>query len=112
MMTDTLKNTLLIFCLLVMSINSSAQEEAPLKTFHYSISLNHLKTEAQATIVKERVSNLEGVIDCSLILINYELTFSCTNHDMTKFNLMERIKEIILKEGVEIVLINRTIENE
>lgn len=104
-----LKNSkaFLLVAFLLLAFNSSAQEEAPLRTFEYQISLNKLKTEGQSDQIKEEVSRLKGVKNCELILIEYSLTFRCTNHDMKKYLVMDRVKTIILKNGAEIVKTNR-----
>lgn len=98
-----------ILALLFLCANISAfsQEEVPVKTFEFSISINKLKTESQANAIQNEVALLPGVKNCELILINYLLTFSCTNHAMKEFNVMDRIKAIIVSHGAEIVQIER-----
>ena len=93
---------------LLLALNLNAQEEAPLRTFEYNISLNKLKTEGQAEQIKQEVQSLPGIKNCELILIEYNLRFNCTNHDMTKYLVMDRVKTIILQNGAEIVKTNRT----
>ena len=92
--------------------NVTAQEVAPLKTFHYEVSINKLKTESQAQAIKNEVSKISGVQNCDLILIEYNLTFSCTNHDMTRYQVMDKVKVAIVSNGSEIVNIKRTEEDE
>ena len=93
---------------LFIAFQSSAQETAPLKNFEYNISLNRLKTQGQADQIKEEVSLLPGVKNCDLILIEYNIHFECTNHDMTNHIVMDRVKAIILENGSEIINIKRT----
>ncbi len=111
-MKATLKQNLLVFGLILFSFTSFSQEEAPLKVFNYSISLNALKTETQASNIRVNVTKIDGVKNCQLILTDYQLTFTCTNHDMKRYEVMSLVKAIIIAEGVEIVLINRTEEND
>ena len=106
-MMNTLKGFSLFLCLLCFAQFSVAQEEAPVKIFNYTISLSHLKTESQASIIQEEVSKIDGVSNCKLILTEYSLSFTCSNHDMSKYFVMDRVKEIISREGVQIVIINR-----
>lgn len=93
---------------LLFAFNGSAQEEAPLRTFEYNISITRLKTESQAEQIKQEISSLKGIKDCKLVLIEYNISFKCTNHDMTKYLVMDRVKTIILQNGAEIVTTNRT----
>jgi hypothetical protein len=105
-----LKNSkaFLLVAFMLFAINLTAQqEEAPLRTFEYQISLNKLKTEGQSDQIKQEVASLSGVKNCELILIEYNLTFRCTNHDMTRYLVMDRVKTIILENGAEIVKTNR-----
>ncbi|UKN00829.1 hypothetical protein K6119_13930 [Paracrocinitomix mangrovi] len=101
------KNSLLLVLFLMLAINGSAQEKAPLKTFEFSISLNKLKTQEQAQSIQQEVSTLKGVKDCGLVLVEYNLTFSCTNHDMNDYMILDRVKVIVVENGAEIVKINR-----
>ncbi|MBD3639289.1 MAG: hypothetical protein HUJ25_18170 [Crocinitomicaceae bacterium] len=100
---------LLTFCLffLFSVFNTTAQEEAPLKTFEFSISINKLKTEQQASDIRTEVKSLPGIKDCQLVLTDYTLIFSCTNHDLYDYLIMDRIKAIIVENGAEIVNVNR-----
>lgn len=97
---------------LLFAFNSKAQEVAPLKTFDYQISLNKLKTENQAQLIKSEVAKIQGVKNCELILIDYNLTFSCTNHDMERYSVMDLVKTVIVSNGSEIVTIKRTLQND
>jgi hypothetical protein len=103
---------ILLLVFLFATTISFCQEKAPLKQFEYNISLNKLKTEAQAEQIKDAVSLLPGVKDCELILIEYNLHFECSNHDMTANQVMDRVKTVILQNGSEIVKIKRTEINE
>ena len=94
------------FVLLFTSV-SFGQEEAPLKTFEFTISVNQLKTEEQANKIKSEVQEIPGVTEAELVLINYELTFSCTNHDMNRYLIMDKVKDVIVSNGSEIITINR-----
>lgn len=101
-------NTLLIsLFILALASTSFGQEVAPLKTFDFSISINKLKTQEQADLIKSEISLIPGVKNCALILTDYELTFSTTNHDMSRYQIMDRIKAILIENGSEIVTINR-----
>lgn len=111
MMTKKLNGILLLF-FFALATNATAQEVAPLKTFDYHISLNKLKTDAQAQNIQLEVSKITGVKNAELILINYALTFSCTNHDMTRYAVMDKVKTVIVSNGSEIVNIERTQRDE
>jgi hypothetical protein len=103
---------IILFAFFFMAANLYAQEKAPLKHFEYDISLNKLKTQNQADLIKNEVSLLKGVKNCELILIEYNLYFECSNHKMTSEKIMDRVKLIILSNGSEIVNIKRTLINE
>ena len=105
-----MKNFATILSLVFMVLMTSkafTQEQAPVKTFDFTISLNKLKTQDQADEIRNAVSHLPGVKNCGLILTSYELTFSCTNHDMNEYLIIDRVKAIILEHGAEIDKINR-----
>lgn len=110
-MTKKLNLLLLLFLFFTVN-NLTAQEVAPLKTFHYEVSLNQLKTESQAQAIKSQVSKISGVQNCELVLIEYNLSFTCTNHDMTRYQIMDEVKVAIVSNGSEIVNIQRTEDNE
>ena len=103
---------LLLLAFLFVAVNSKAQEVAPLKTFDYEISLNKLKTDSQVQAIKTAVSAIKGVKSCALVLIEYKLTFTCTNHDMTAYAIMDNVKYAIVSNGSEIVNIKRTLRDE
>lgn len=105
-------NGILLLLFFIVATNSISQEVAPLKTFEYKIGLNKLKTQDQADLIRTEVSKISGVKNCELILINYELTFTCTNHDMTRYQVMDNIKRAIVKNGSEVVNIERTLRDE
>lgn len=103
------KNSLLLILCLFLSIGITyGQEKAPLKTFQFEISINKLKTEQQASDIKTEVSKLPGVNDCQLVLIEYMLKFTCTNHNMNDYLIIDRVKAIVIENGAEIVKINRS----
>lgn len=102
----------LFVAFLLFAFSTKAQEVAPLKTFDYQISLNKLKTENQAQLIKSEVSKIQGVKSCELVLIEYNLTFSCTNHDMERYSVMDLVKEVVVSNGSEIVNIKRTQQND
>ncbi|MCB9224592.1 MAG: hypothetical protein R2780_10015 [Crocinitomicaceae bacterium] len=103
------KNSIFLVLFLFFSVGVSfGQEEVPLKTFEFNISLNKLKTEQQAADIRNEVGNLPGVKECQLVLIEYNLKFICTNHDMVEHKIIDRIKAIVVELGAEIVNINRT----
>lgn len=102
-------NSLFLILGMLFIMNSAfGQERAPLKNFDFSISLNRLKTEQQATDIRHAVNNLPGVKNCQLVLIDYALTFSCTNHDMNDYKIIDRVKAVIVENGAEIVNIKRS----
>jgi hypothetical protein len=105
----TRKNSILLLMFLFISLGVTyGQEKAPLKTFQFEISINKLKTEQQASDIRTEVSKLPGVKDCQLVLIEYSLEFSCTNHDMNDHKIIDRVKAIVSENGAEIIKINRT----
>jgi hypothetical protein len=91
-----------------------SQEKAPLKTYEFNISLNHLKTQDQADKIVAKMQQVKGVRQCSLQLVDYQLVFKCTNEDMNKYQIIDIMKQILTEEGAEVVTINREtlIENE
>lgn len=93
--------------LTIMASNSWGQEQAPRKTFEFTISINQLKTQEQANQIKSEVTEIEGVQSCELVLIEYELVFTCTNHDMNRYLIMDKVKAVIVSNGSEIIKINR-----
>lgn len=95
-------------CLFLSIGMTYGQEKAPLKTFQFEISINKLKTEQQASDIKTEVSKLPGVNDCQLVLIEYMLKFTCTNHNMNDYLIIDRVKAIVIENGAEIVKINRS----
>ncbi|MFT4600656.1 MAG: hypothetical protein ACI857_000832 [Arenicella sp.] len=103
---------ILLLTFLFIGLQSFGQEKAPLKHFEYNINLNRLKTQGQASQIKEEVSLLPGVKNCELILIEYNLHFQCSNHDMMSYNVMDRVKAVIVENGSEIVNIKRTLKDE
>ena len=92
---------------LCLSFGSYAQEKAPLKNFEFAISINKLKTEDQAKKIESEVSDIPGVKNSELVLVDYELTFECTNHALNDYLILDRVKEIIISNGSEIITINR-----
>lgn len=103
------KTSIAFLAFFIMFVSSSfAQETAPLRTFKFNISITSLKTEDQAKSIQEAVSKLPGVRQSELILINYELNFEVTNHDLDKNQIIDKVKQIILENGAEIVKINRS----
>ncbi len=84
-----------------------SQEQAPLKTFEFSVSVNHLKTQEQADRIVSKMNQVRGVKNCSLVLTDYTLTFQCTNYDMQTYMIIDVMKQIFIEENAEIVLINR-----
>lgn len=89
-----------------------SQEVAPLKTFEFSIGINQLKTQSQADQIVQKIEQVKGVKNCSLVLIDYTLTFECTNHDLNTYNIMDVVKQIVHEEGSAITVINRVIVKE
>lgn len=85
-----------------------SQEIAPEKRFEFTIGINKLKTQNQADKIVSEVEKIRGVENCSLVLINYQLIFECTNHSIEKSGIIDVVKQIIIEEGSEITLINRT----
>ena len=101
---------ILLISLLAIAVSTNSygqKEEAPLKTFEFSISVNQLKTEEQANHIQSDISAVPGVKNCELVLTRYELTFTCTNYDMNQYQIIDRVKAIIIENGSEIVTINR-----
>ena len=86
-----------------------SQEVAPLKTFKFTIGVDHLKTQNQADKITEKVNKIRGINNASLVLINYQLVFNCTNHDMEKYLVIDAVKAIINEEGANLTTINRQI---
>ena len=97
----------MLFCVLLTSV-SFGQEQAPLKQFHFDVSINNLKTEQQAEAIKSALSKVEGVANCELVLIEYELRFDCSNHDMNRFHIIDQMKAIVSENGAEIIHVKRT----
>lgn len=95
------------FFALFLSTIGYSQEEAPLKTFEFTITVNKLKTQDQANNITTEVKAIPGIKNAELVLINYELTFDCSNHDMNRYAIMDQVKEVIVRNGAEIITINR-----
>jgi len=99
-----------VLAVLLVLFNSQAaysQEEAPIKTFEYSIDVDHLKTDEQAQAIADQVNAIEGVENCSLVLIEYKLVFHTTNHAIEKDDILAEVKEVVLRNNAQIVKINR-----
>jgi len=103
---NNLKDLLLIAIVFCTSISFS-QEKAQKKTFEYSIGIDRLKTQEQADKIITKIEQIRGVKNCSLILINYQLIFKCTNHDLHDNGIIDVVKQIITEEGSDITFINR-----
>ena len=101
--------TAITFALMLCASITFSQEVAPLKTFKYTIGVDHLKTEQQANNIANKVNKIKGINNASLVLIDYKLIFECTNHNMEKNSVMDIVKQIILEEGVNLTTINRQI---
>lgn len=86
---------------------TSQQEETPLKNFEYQISVDHLKTDTQAQKIADEINAIEGVENCSLILINYMLVFHTSNHALENADILSKVKEIVYRNNAQIVKINR-----
>lgn len=102
-----LKNFVPIIAGVVFSTGLKAQEIAPEIQFDYDIHVSHLKTQEQVDAVINEVNTIEGVSELSFILTEYSLEFKCSNHDISKHLIIDRIKAILLKNGIEIVLVER-----
>lgn len=102
-----IKNFVPIFAGVVFATSLQAQEVAPEVLFDYDIRVSHLKTQEQVDAVLDEVSALAGVSELQFILTDYTLEFQCTNHDISKHLIIDRIKAILLKNGIEIVLVER-----
>lgn len=100
-------STLFMLSFFVFENTSIAQEQAPIKKFEYSISLNQLKTESQAKEILNEVRVLPQIQNCQLEFTSYLLIFQCTNHAILEHQLMDRIKAIVVSHGAEIVKIDR-----
>ncbi|MGV6862023.1 MAG: hypothetical protein ACWA41_09640 [Putridiphycobacter sp.] len=98
---------LMLFALIFSANQIFGQEQAPLKTFQFTVSVNHLKTQEQADKIVEKMNEVKGVENCSLILTEYVLTFTCTNHNLEKYQIIDMMKQIFVEEDAGIVLINR-----
>lgn len=110
--TKPTKMTILLAFLCFFGLNVAAQEVAPEKTFEFTIGLNKLKTQEQADNIRNEVALLPGVKNCELELTTYVLVFECTNHDMDKHLIIDRVKEVIINNGSELTIINRTTRDE
>ncbi len=98
---------LFLFVAVLYASATFSQEQAPLKVFEFSVSVDHLKTQEQADRIVSKMNQINGVENCSLILTDYTLTFQCTNHDMEKYMIIDMMKQIFIEENAEIVIINR-----
>ena len=96
-----------MFALVLYANIGHSQEQAPLKTFEFTVSVNHLKTQAQADKVVAKMNQIKGVSNCNLILTEYTLTFQCTNYNLEKYQIIDMMKQIFLEEDAEIMTINR-----
>jgi hypothetical protein len=104
---NKIKLMVLGIALFLCAHESFSQEVAPLKTFEFSIGINQLKTQDQANLIIDKVDQISGVTNCSLVLIDYVLVFQCTNHDLSTYNIMDIVKQVVLEEGADITIINR-----
>jgi len=89
-----------------------SQEVAPEKTFEFSIGIDHLKTQEQADRISQKIKQINGVKNCTLVLIDYALVFQCTNYDLEKNTILDVVKQVLTEEGAEITIVNREIIKE
>ncbi len=102
------KSAVLAFLLVLFNAHTGySQEEAPVKNFEYSIDVDHLKTDEQAQAIANQVNAIEGVENCSLVLIEYKLVFHTTNHAIENTDVLAAVKEVVLRNNAQIVKINR-----
>lgn len=96
-----------MFATILYASTTFSQEQASLKKFEFSISVNHLKTQEQADKIVSKMNQVLGVENCSLILTDYTLVFQCSNQDLEKYMIIDMMKQIFVEEDAEIVIINR-----
>jgi hypothetical protein len=99
-----------VLAVLLVLFNSQvgySQEEAPIKNFEYSIDVDHLKTDEQAQAIADQVNAIEGIENCSLVLIEYKLVFHTTNQAIENADVLAEVKEVVLRNNAQIVKINR-----
>lgn len=102
------KSAVLAFLLVLFNAQTGySQEEAPVKNFEYSIDVDHLKTDEQAQAIANQVNAIEGVENCTLVLIEYKLVFHTTNHAIENTDVLAAVKEVVLRNNAQIVKINR-----
>ena len=97
-----MKKLLFAFAILLTVPAISQSEEGPLKNLRFTVSVSHLKTQAQVDHVLESLSTLEGVENERFILTDYKLSFSTTNYAMKKHMVVDSLKAILSEEGIEI----------
>ena len=93
---------------LFLCFNAKSQEVVPVKTYHFVITLNQLKTQEQATQIQSDVAKIRGVQNCSLVLTDYYISFDCTNIALEENLIMELVKNSIVSNNSEIVKITQT----
>ncbi|HIP37440.1 MAG TPA: hypothetical protein EYG85_11360 [Crocinitomix sp.] len=100
-------NFFMVFAIVLYASIGYTQEQAPLKTFEFTISVNHLKTQEQSDRIVTKMNQIKGVDNCHLILTDYVLSFQCTNHNLEKYQIIDMMKQIFIEENAEIISINR-----
>ncbi len=103
------KHLLLTFlCIAVISLSGlSQQERPPQKDFRFEISVSHLKKQEQVDKVVQEFSRISGVKNLEFELIDYAIVFNCTNHDLKDHMILDKLKAIVSKNGIQIEQVNR-----
>lgn len=97
----------LVLLFFLWSASGQAQEQAPLRHFQYTIDLSGIKTEAFANELEADISKIQGIQQAEIEFLEYELVFVCTNHDMTAFGAMDKLKAYLAGRNVSIGNIRR-----
>ena len=103
-----MKKYLLVFLLGLSFAGFSQTEIAPLRNYQFDIEVSHLKTQSQVDHVNTKLQEIETIENLNFQLIDYKLTFRTTNHALVDDKIIDRVKEILNEEGIQIENLKRT----
>lgn len=100
--------SIILFISMIFFGKANAQEEkAPKKVFEYMIQISHLKNQEQAISALNELKNYNKIERPNIEFLEYKLYFKCTNHNLQEYPVLEQIKAILSKNGIEIDRVER-----
>ena len=91
----------------ICNITAAQNEKAPKKIYQYTVNLSHLKTENQAKKAQTDVMNVEGLHNAQLVFLEYQLTFTTSNHELQEHHVLQDLKATLARNGIQIEHLER-----